>query len=785
MATRSNTINTRISLKYDKLSVWQEKNPTLLTGEVAIAYLGNSHTTTSPDNGTHAVLFKVGPGNYNDLPFASALAADVYDWAKQSTKPSYDLSELSGVVEYRFVQTAADSNKYEMQARTKGDETWSKVGDTLDLTGILGDIQTIKEELNGKGETKGIKERLSLAETAIENVTKAGGTIDAKIQALDANVSQTAAADNGQLALSLTQVDGVVTGISGSIAANTYDAYGAATEVKNSLLNNEIKANADAILAINGSDTGNSMRQVATAVVNAAVTGLAATKSYGPGEDGLSLSVTQENGVITGISGAIAAETYDAYGAGAAAAKAVQGETAKTVAEAWARADAAYKLADDAQTASEVSTAITTQIQTLDFAGVEGTQAGTTIKFVDKISQADGIVSAELGELVFNSEYNAETNKAATMADVTGAVADLNGAMHFEGVYPALPEKNKEGEDFKAGDVIIVGVTEYVFTSNGFVQLGDEGALGTALAALAMGPVGDEASTLVISQENGLVSAEKKAIKIAESQVDGLTGRIDAKLDAKTFTDFKADEFTPVKESVDVLKGDGDGSVAKSISNAIANLSAAEVGSASKTLKVKQENGVVTATPIDIQIAISQVTELSDELAKKLDKSVYDTFKTDEFAPVKTAVDNMSNTIAGQINALDANVSHTAGADGLALNIVQTDGVITSVSGSIAANTYDKYGAAADVQGATTETVKSVYDLAYSKATLDEAKSEITKAIQALDNSDAAVEGQFVTAAVQTDGSVTVSRAAVNVKHLAQDDNTYVLFNCGSATEII
>lgn len=51
--------------------------------------------------------------------------------------------------------------------------------------------------------------------------------ITSAIQALGATPSQAAGADG--LALSLTEVDGKVTAISGSIAANTYDAYGSAS----------------------------------------------------------------------------------------------------------------------------------------------------------------------------------------------------------------------------------------------------------------------------------------------------------------------------------------------------------------------------------------------------------------------------------------------------------------------------------------------------------------------------------------------------------------------------
>lgn len=54
-----------------------------------------------------------------------------------------------------------------------------------------------------------------------------------------------------------------------------------------------------------------------------------------------------------------------------------------------------------------------------------------------------------------------------------------------------------------------------------------------------------------------------------------------------------------------------------------------------------------------------------------------------------------------------------------------------------------------------------------------------------LANADAAVDGQFVTAAVQNDGKVTVSRRAVKIDELAQETDTYVIFDCGSASKFI
>jgi hypothetical protein len=787
---KTNEIQTRISLKYDSYSNWSSKNPVLLKGEVAIATVSAGTTTAPQMQNLPNVVMKVGDGTskYNALPFVSALAADVYEWAKAATKPSYAISEISNALEYRLATIDAANHKYALQARKAGsEEAWAPVADSaIDLSGLVASVAnhetrigTVESDLN-TAET-GLKARMTAAEAALENITKADGgeigtAINTKIASLDAELDQTAGADG--LALHIKEVDGVITELSGSIKANTYDAYGAASTAKQELLNNEIKANADAIDVIEGNDAGKSMRQVATAVVE----GLDATVNQTAGNDGLALEVVQENGVLKSVSGSIKANTYDTYGAAAA----VQGSTTHTVAE-------AYALADAAQTADEVAAAVKVEedarkaaIQALDYTGYEaGSAEGVTISFVGTVSESDGVISATKRDLVFTDAYSA-SNPAATKKYVDDAVktgvADLNGAMHFEGVKDALPELTGE-HGYVNGDVIIVGVTEYVYSNGAWVQLGDEGALGAALQALKLNETGAVDSTLVISQTNGLVSAKAEKIQIAESQVTGLADDLSKKLDAETYNTFKSGEFATLSGKVDTLNGDAStaGSVAKKIADSLASLDMDEKGAADKTLKIKQVDGTVSAEEVAIQIAMTQVTDLDKEFAKKLDKSVYDTFKSEEFAPVKTAVDNMSTTIADQIKALDSTKSQAAGADGLALSITQTDGVITSISGSIAAETYDTYGAAKAVQGETTHTVAEAYALADAAQTADEVTTAISNAIGALDKEDIAVEGEFLTAAPQANGVISVSRAKVNVKHLAQDENSYVVFNCGTS----
>jgi hypothetical protein len=81
-----------------------------------------------------------------------------------------------------------------------------------------------------------------------------------------------------------------------------------------------------------------------------------------------------------------------------------------------------------------------------------------------------------------------------------------------------------------------------------------------------------------------------------------------------------------------------------------------------------------------------------------------------------------AGTAAGLIADLDATPSQAAGADGLALSLTEVDGVVTAISGSIAANTYDAYGDAAAVLGQSTD--------AYTDNTVFGAKKYTDKSLE-------------------------------------------------------
>lgn len=81
-------LKTRIKLKYDTLANWTKNDPVILAGELAIATI----PTAAPANKQlPPVMFKVGDGTskFSQLEWSSALAADVYGWAKAAVRPAY------------------------------------------------------------------------------------------------------------------------------------------------------------------------------------------------------------------------------------------------------------------------------------------------------------------------------------------------------------------------------------------------------------------------------------------------------------------------------------------------------------------------------------------------------------------------------------------------------------------------------------------------------------------------------------------------------------------------
>lgn len=142
MATNQKTLQTRIKLKYDSYENWSTNNPILLAGELAAVYVAAKPTKEVNSVSAPQILFKVGDGQvsstgeitgtaFNTLPWASGLAADVYEWAKATLPPVASIKGNNGAKATKDGTNAytvsADLADYTKNAAAASKGTGSKI----------------------------------------------------------------------------------------------------------------------------------------------------------------------------------------------------------------------------------------------------------------------------------------------------------------------------------------------------------------------------------------------------------------------------------------------------------------------------------------------------------------------------------------------------------------------------------------------------------------------------------------------------------------------------------
>lgn len=127
------TLNTRIQLKYDTLAHWQSEATAdkgallvLKKGELGIVEIPTSSPTAEQVT-PPAILFKVGDGTtkFKDLPWTSALAADVYAWAKKANPDVADFTAIinkarEGLISADSVVKSLDGAKGDVKLKVEG-----------------------------------------------------------------------------------------------------------------------------------------------------------------------------------------------------------------------------------------------------------------------------------------------------------------------------------------------------------------------------------------------------------------------------------------------------------------------------------------------------------------------------------------------------------------------------------------------------------------------------------------------------------------------------------------
>lgn len=486
--------------------------------------------------------------------------------------------------------------------------------------------------------------------------------------------------------------------------------------------------------------------------IDAAIKKLNATISNRTNEnavnaDGLDVTIVQENGALKSVTATIKEGTYDAAGAAAA----VLGESTDTATEntvfgAKAAAAAAQAKAEEAAAAAAQEVIDRkAAITNLSYTGYEAGVADNseTISFVGEISEANGIISATKRDLKFKTAYNSENNKVATEADVKAVVDKFSKSLTYKGMLDQLPT---DVSGYKAGDVIIVKTLEYIFDGTKFDQFGDEGiadAVKTSLTSEAQPGATNKTITSIV-QTNGMVTATYDEISISGDQV-----KLDKEGGAAGEKETLTERLTSIKEG------------------ASAEVTALEEKVTANTTAINVLNGDV-------------------ETVGSVDKKIND-------------------KVIGLVSTVSQDAAEANGQ--LALTVVQNNGTLESVSGSIKAGTYDTYGAAAAVLGEASNTAenKTVYGAfaaaAAAQKTADNAASAITKL-----TSDGAVatetqtNGKFgvLTQVKQTNGAISKGAevmlhkvaASGKINDLDQEIGAnnkpvWIVFDCGSATEVM
>lgn len=193
----TNKLNIRIQNKYSEYTLWQDKNPVLLAGEIAVVTVP---ATSGVVPSEPAVLFKVGDGvtAFNSLPWVKAVAADVYDWAKAENKPTYAATEITGLADYigekiqdtnttyRLAQDATDGHVLKFYSKELGgEETEIASITTVDtvyddsavralISGIDARVTTLEGEMDAvEGRATELETRMTKAEEDVAANAKA------------------------------------------------------------------------------------------------------------------------------------------------------------------------------------------------------------------------------------------------------------------------------------------------------------------------------------------------------------------------------------------------------------------------------------------------------------------------------------------------------------------------------------------------------------------------------------------------------------------------------------
>ena len=136
-------------------------------------------------------------------------------------------------------------------------------------------------------------------------------------------------------------------------------------------------------------------------------------------------------------------------------------------------------------TAQSITTATTGRYGVTKLSSSTSSTSTSLAATASAVRSAYVLANGKQDPITFNTTYDASTNKAATMTDITNAVSGLTGAMHFIGSSStAITDGGTQNPTIggsivttkNAGDVVLYSGAEFVWTGSAWELLGDEGS---------------------------------------------------------------------------------------------------------------------------------------------------------------------------------------------------------------------------------------------------------------------------------------------------------------------
>ena len=355
---------------------------------------------------------------------------------------------------------------------------------------------------------------------------------------------------------------------------------------------------------------------------------------------------------------------------------------------------------------------------------------------------------------------SAEEQGLVTGAQVQAAIAGIAGSMHFRGVFASTAEV----ADPAAGDVVIVGVKEYVYGGEpaAWHELGDESIYALKTVTIGTQNLSANINLDTLAHDMGLGKLAKK---------DSATGTVAG----QTISGLKAKGNTAGSIAVELTQTSTAATLTKSDYTPSGDVAGTVVANGTVSIAKDAENGTqisgsvsaptVTVTPsTDTIKKVTSVGTLPTKAADTFTPNGDDKFTAGSKASWSANVDEASETLSFSFTANDlptftqgAKASYTEGTfnagtlpELAAAGTTVVTG-ITSATASAPVFTGDKFaasftGASADITATFTGDKTSVVSgVNYDKATVDAEKTKFTGAAVELAVDDVVVTAKEVT----------------------------------------